>query len=188
MSVLESRLVSNYSTHKNVFARTRLRVRAHASARSASIELVKRERMTVHSLDSHSILACKARASVKLHLIRTVPEALFSLLKRQFGETKIVKRACQVSWFRSWSWLHYDETKDVVLCYIRWKAVYEKKITVRPGNSDDAFVSLVNYSGYIKIIVIHMHMHTLYSFAGVFVIATMKLLHFDSMKEGRVTN
>ena len=71
------------------------------------------------------------------------PMESFSFPKRQFGKTKLVKRACQASWFHSWSWLHYDETKDVVLCYLCWKAVYEK-ITVRPGNSDDAFVSLVN--------------------------------------------
>ena len=66
------------------------------------------------------------------------PKETFSFPKRQFGKTKVVKRACQASWFRSWSWLHYDETKDAVLCYLCWKAIYEKKITVRPGSSDDA--------------------------------------------------
>ena len=80
------------------------------------------------------------------------PTESFSFPKRQFGKTKIVKRACQASWFRSWSWLHYDETKDAFLCYLCRKAVYEN-ITVRPGNSDDAFVSLVNIILVLTIII-----------------------------------
>ena len=54
------------------------------------------------------------------------PTESFSFPKRQFGKTKVVKCACQASWFRSWSWLHYDEMKDTVLCYLCWKAIYEK--------------------------------------------------------------
>ena len=36
------------------------------------------------------------------------PTAL-SFPKRTFGKKKPVKRAFQPSWFKSWSWLHYDE-------------------------------------------------------------------------------
>ena len=87
--------------------------------------------------------------SASLSVPQNIPESphqpteTFSFPKRQFGKTKVVKRSCQASWFRSWSWLHYDETNDTVLCFLCWKAIYEKKITTIQGNSDDAFVSLV---------------------------------------------
>ena len=45
----------------------------------------------------------------------------------------------QPSWFASWTWLHYDETTDDVLCHLCTKAVCEKKM--KPGNVDVAFVS-----------------------------------------------
>ena len=42
----------------------------------------------------------------------------FPFPKREFGKKVVCKRSFQVSWFSEWSWLHYVEDKDVVLCYI----------------------------------------------------------------------
>ena len=63
----------------------------------------------------------------------------FSFPKRPFGKKSIVYRSFQASWFGSWSWLHYDEANDTVLCHLCTKAVRENKM--RPGNTDAAFVS-----------------------------------------------
>ena len=37
---------------------------------------------------------------------------------REFGKTKVVRRSFQDQWYDSFSWLDYDESKDVVYCYI----------------------------------------------------------------------
>ena len=59
------------------------------------------------------------------------------------SEMIVWKECCvqvfQLSWFASWTWLHYDETTDVVLCHLCTKAVREKKM--KPGNADVAFES-----------------------------------------------
>ena len=68
------------------------------------------------------------------------PPSSFSFPKRSFGNKNVVFRSCQSGWFRNWSWLHYDQAKDVVLCHLCWKAVSERKMK-RGGYSDAAFVS-----------------------------------------------
>ena len=48
-------------------------------------------------------------------------------------------RSFQPQWFNKWSWLHYNETQDSVLCYICVNASIENKIT--SGYVDNAFIS-----------------------------------------------
>ena len=42
----------------------------------------------------------------------------FPYPKRPFGKTTIVHRSFQSAWYSSWSWLHYNETNDTVLCHL----------------------------------------------------------------------
>lgn len=37
---------------------------------------------------------------------------------REFGKAKIVGRSFQKQWYEMFSWLDYDENKDVVFCHI----------------------------------------------------------------------
>ena len=53
----------------------------------------------------------------------------------------MVYRSCDAEWFKSWSWLHYEEGKDAVLCHVCTRAVREGKMM--SGNAEPAFV---NYS------------------------------------------
>ena len=54
----------------------------------------------------------------------------FPFPKREFGKKVVCKRSFQVSWFRKWSWLHYVENENVVLCYTCARAYSEKKTSV----------------------------------------------------------
>ena len=69
------------------------------------------------------------------------PDASFAFPKRAFGKTKVAERSFQSSWFRSWTWLHYCESKDSVVCHLCCRAMKEKHITSKPGAADAAFVS-----------------------------------------------
>ena len=42
----------------------------------------------------------------------------FKYPMREFVKTKVVRRSFQDQWYDSFSWLDYDESKDVVYCYI----------------------------------------------------------------------
>ncbi len=44
--------------------------------------------------------------------------ATFTFPKRSFGVKKPVLRSFQSEWFKQWSFLHYDEAKDVVYCLL----------------------------------------------------------------------
>ena len=57
--------------------------------------------------------------------------------------------------------------QKTVLCVLCWKAIHNKKITVRPGSSDDAFVSPV------IVIVIQFYSVLCYSSVGASVIGKM---------------
>ena len=37
-------------------------------------------------------------------------------------------RQCHSSWFKSWSWLHYDTAKDAVYCHTCVTGLLQKKI------------------------------------------------------------
>ena len=56
------------------------------------------------------------------------PRKSFKYPVREFGKTKVVRRSFQVSWYDSFSWLNYDESKDAVYCYICRLADSQKKI------------------------------------------------------------
>ena len=48
--------------------------------------------------------------------------------KRTFGKKQPVNRAFQRSWFKTWSWLHYDEATDASFCYYCGKADQRGKL------------------------------------------------------------
>ena len=41
----------------------------------------------------------------------------FRFPQREFGKTSVAKRSFQPQWFERWSWLHYDEDKDLAFCF-----------------------------------------------------------------------
>ena len=65
------------------------------------------------------------------------PGPSFSFPKQSFGKTKVVQRSFQASWFRSWTWIHYEEGTDTVLCFLCSKAIKQK---INPENAEAAFV------------------------------------------------
>jgi hypothetical protein len=58
------------------------------------------------------------------------PPSKFVFPKREFGKKQVVKRSCQVSWFSTWPWLHYqaNDPDDVVFCYVCVSALKSKKM------------------------------------------------------------
>ena len=60
--------------------------------------------------------------------------------KRSFGQKKPVHCSFQGKWFSKWRWLHYDEGKDAVFCYICVTALKQRKIKYS-HNAATAFVS-----------------------------------------------
>ena len=51
----------------------------------------------------------------------------------------MVRRACNPSWFDSYSWLHYEESRDVVFCYLCKQASQQNKL--KATCVDAAFIS-----------------------------------------------
>ena len=62
----------------------------------------------------------------------------FPFPKRKFGKSSVVYRSFQAKWFQRWSWLHYLEANDSVICFTCSRARLEKKLQWS-ANSDDAF-------------------------------------------------
>ena len=60
-------------------------------------------------------------------------------LKREFGMSTIVHRSFQDKWFDRWSWLHYLEASDSVLCFTCLRAHSEKKLQWS-SSADEAFI------------------------------------------------
>ena len=54
--------------------------------------------------------------------------ANFEFPKREFGINSVVRCSFQPSWFKIWTWLHYDEQSDTCYCYLCMKAYKEKKL------------------------------------------------------------
>ena len=48
-----------------------------------------------------------------------------------------------LNWFKQWTFLHYDEAKDLVFCHTCLLCFKEKRL--RSVNDDPAFVSSLNY-------------------------------------------
>ena len=101
-------------------------------------------------------MACSSSSTAHSSVEDLLPEfphqpELFPFPKKAFGKKKIVYRSCQASWFHSWSWLHYNEPKDSLFCHLCCRGIKEKKITMKPGVTDEAFVSteLIRPSPYI---------------------------------------
>ena len=67
------------------------------------------------------------------------PPLSYNFPKRPFGKKNVVYRSCHAEWFRSWSWLHYEEEKDAVVCHVCTTAMKEGKI--KSGSAEPAFVS-----------------------------------------------
>lgn len=65
----------------------------------------------------------------------------FTFPKREFGKKIVKKSSFQSSWFKRYTWLHYDEERDVAFCHTCVKAYKEKKIVWSSGNVDPAFIS-----------------------------------------------
>ena len=57
---------------------------------------------------------------------------------RSFGKKSIKEHSFRAYWFDSWTWLHYNETKDNVLCHICATAFQKGKLK---DSAADAFVS-----------------------------------------------
>ena len=78
-----------------------------------------------------------------MHFLKSqISRSLFRSLKGS-TERRVVERSCQSSWFKTWTWLHYNEAKDSVHCHLCLKTVKFKHISVNPGDDDTAFVSLL---------------------------------------------
>ena len=69
------------------------------------------------------------------------PSSKYVFPKREFGKKQIVKRSCQVAWFSTWPWLHYqaNDPDDVVFCHVCVSALKSKKMERSRG--DLAFTS-----------------------------------------------
>ena len=63
----------------------------------------------------------------------------FNFPKRAFGQTQLIRRSFQPCWFNTWTWLHYDEGNNTVVCFICAKA--EHKNLLRSKCKDVAFIS-----------------------------------------------
>ncbi len=64
----------------------------------------------------------------------------FDFPKRSFGKKVPVMRSFQAAWFDRWPWLHYIESRDVVLCFHCAEAKKQKKLNWC-NNADEAFIS-----------------------------------------------
>ena len=54
--------------------------------------------------------------------------------KRSYGQIHPRKRSFQAAWFKTWNWLHYDEARDLVLCYICVNARIEGNVLSGRGD------------------------------------------------------
>ena len=72
------------------------------------------------------------------------PGSGFKFPKRSFGKKSVVSRAFQLSWFKRWPFLHYDEANDVVYCHTCVTSFKQKKS--RASKADPAFVSVFSCS------------------------------------------
>jgi len=80
-----------------------------------------------------------AVSDVRFHDKPNQPGTALSFPKQTFGKRQPVNKAFQQSWFKTWSWLHYDEATDASFCYYCRKAVQEGKL--KATNKDLAFIT-----------------------------------------------
>ena len=89
---------------------------------------------------ARNLKMAEATAAPVVQTIQYCLPATFVFPKRALK--KIVHRSCQASLFKTWSWLHYDQSSDQVFCHICQKATHEGKM--QKGRGDPAFVSTVS--------------------------------------------
>ena len=56
----------------------------------------------------------------------------FHFPQREFGKTAVQKRYFQPQWFKRWSWLHYDEERDLAFCFTCVVAYKQKHLHAVP--------------------------------------------------------
>ena len=72
------------------------------------------------------------------------PPASFTFPKRSLGRRHLFFAVfSMLNWFKQWTFLRYDEAKDLVYCYTCLLCFKEKRL--RSANADPAFVSSLNY-------------------------------------------
>ena len=91
--------------------------------------------------------------------------------KRSFGEKNPVLRSFQAAWFMTWSFLHYDEGKDLAYCHICVKGFKQRKMK-SSTRADPAFVS---FSYGFPFIGCYSPSHVSYRLPKVFVVGKMPL-------------
>ncbi|KAL5499510.1 hypothetical protein EMCRGX_G010944 [Ephydatia muelleri] len=64
----------------------------------------------------------------------------YNFPKRAFGVKDITHRSFQAQWFQKWSWIHYDEGRDIVFCSICVKAARSNKLKAAK-TCDVSFIS-----------------------------------------------
>eukprot|EP00731_Ephydatia_muelleri_P025509 Em0017g592a len=64
----------------------------------------------------------------------------YNFPKRAFGVKEITHRSFQPQWFQTWSWIHYDEGRDIVFCSICVKAARSNKLKAAK-TCDVSFIS-----------------------------------------------
>eukprot|EP00731_Ephydatia_muelleri_P012476 Em0006g1370a len=64
----------------------------------------------------------------------------YNFPKRAFGVKDITDRSFQAQWFQKWSWIHYDEGRDIVFCSICVKAARSNKLKAAK-TCDVSFIS-----------------------------------------------
>ena len=64
----------------------------------------------------------------------------FHFPQRVFGKTSMVKRSFQRQWFDRWSWLHYDEDRDLAFCFTCVVA-YQSKHLQSTHSLEQTFIS-----------------------------------------------
>ena len=67
------------------------------------------------------------------------PGPEFNFPKRSFGKKSVVSRSFQHSWFRQWSFLHYDERNDLAYCHT---CVMGFKQKMRTSKADPAWINI----------------------------------------------
>ena len=55
--------------------------------------------------------------------------SFFHFPQREFGKTSVVKRSFQRQWFDRWSWLHYDEDRDLAFSSVLRVSLLTRIIT-----------------------------------------------------------
>ena len=90
-------------------------------------------RLVNSSMASSIVVAIPPKPHQPLH---------FPYPQKRFGKTKPILRAFEVSWFDKWSFLHYNEANDLVICYTCVLSFNGNMLKL--ANADPAFVSFLS--------------------------------------------